>query len=381
MKQKYLSFGFILIILSLSFSACGGAAPGQTTEGEPTDIPLVVTSTEIVAEGRLVPRDSVQLSFFTNGQVAEILVEEGDLVKKGDVVVRLGNREEFESALARAEVELLAAQQALDVLSETAEIARANSMEAVAMANRAVRDAQYQLDNFTVPISQQDLDAMEGVVMMKEVLDKARDAFEPYKFRPSTDSAREDRKEKLDQAQSDYNAAVRRLEYETDLKKAEASLQKALQDYEAVKDGPDSDDVEAAQARVKAAEAAIASAQSALSYLELEATIDGTVVEHNLVIGQQVIAGQPVMTIADFSQMYAETDDLTEIEVVEIEVGQKVTVVPDALPELQLTGSVDRINDQFEEKRGDITYTTRILLDNTDDRLRWGMTVVITFQR
>jgi len=62
-------------------------------------------------------------------------------------------------------------------------------------------------------------------------------------------------------------------------------------------------------------------------------------------------------------------------------VGQTVSVIPDALPDLEIKGTVDKISDVFEEKRGDVTYTTRILLDSVDPRLRWGMTVVITFQR
>jgi hypothetical protein len=79
--------------------------------------------------------------------------------------------------------------------------------------------------------------------------------------------------------------------------------------------------------------------------------------------------------------MYAETDDLTEIEVVKVAVGQNVSVVPDAIPDLEVTGTVDQISDVFEEKRGDITYTAKILLNEVDPRLRWGMTVVITFNK
>jgi hypothetical protein len=85
------------------------------------------------------------------------------------------------------------------------------------------------------------------------------------------------------------------------------------------------------------------------------------------------------MTIADFSELYAETDDLTEIEVVDVSLGQQVTVVPDALPDLELNGEVTKISKISEEKRGDITYTVRVKLADIDPKLRWGMTVVITF--
>ncbi len=367
-----MSAAFILLL-----SACGQMS---ASTAEPTPIPTVVADTQIIAEGRIVPSDDVYLTFFAAGQVEEVLVEEGDLVKAGDVVARLGNREEIEANIANVQAELLAAQQARDALYENVEVGRASLAREISAANRAVRDAQYNLDNYTVPTKQQDLTPMEAVAVMKEALDEARAAFEPVKYRSSSDPTREDRKEDLDDAQSDYNSAVRRLELETTVSQAQARLDKAHQDFQALQDGPDPDELAAVEARIAAAEAAIRAAEAALDNLELVATIDGTVLEQDLVVGQSVTPGQPVMRIVDFSQMYVETDDLTELEVVDVEIGQKTSVVPDALPDLTMNGSVEEIGKIFEEKRGDITYTVRILLDDFDDRLRWGMTVVVTFE-
>ena len=56
-----------------------------------------------------------------------------------------------------------------------------------------------------------------------------------------------------------------------------------------------------------------------------------------------------------------------------------LSVEDNFMPDLELTGTVESINPVYEEKRGDITYTARILLDSVDPRLRWGMTVAITF--
>jgi len=99
-----------------------------------------------------------------------------------------------------------------------------------------------------------------------------------------------------------------------------------------------------------------------------------------LQIGQSVVTGTPVMRLVDFSQMFVETDDLTELEVVNVEVGQKVRVRADALRDVELTGTVVEISNIFEEKRGDITYTVKIQLDTPEPRLRWGMTVEVTFE-
>ena len=59
--------------------------------------------------------------------------------------------------------------------------------------------------------------------------------------------------------------------------------------------------------------------------------------------------------------------------------GQDVKISPDALPELELHGTVTSISKLFLEKRGDVTYTVTVDLTDTNPRLRWGMTMVVTF--
>lgn len=377
MKKVSAIYIILITLLTLLVAACSQAT---NTASQPTPAPTALASTALAAEGRIVPREDVYLSFFASGQVSEILVKEGDLVKAGQVVARLGNRAEIEASIANIKVELLAAQQARQALFDNIEVARAAVAREISAANRAVRDAQYTLDNYTIPANQQGMTAEEAVMKMKEQLDQARTAFEEVKGRPSNDPQRQQRKEQLDNAQSDYNAAIRRLEYETALREAQARLEKAMRDAQRLASGPDPDQLAASEARLAAAEAALRAAEAALANLELKATIDGTVVEQKLLVGQTVTPGQPVMRIVDFSQMYVETSDLTELEVVAISLGDKAVIRPDALPAVTLNGTVEKIADVFEEKRGDITYTVRLLLENTDPRLRWGMTVVVTFE-
>ena len=61
-------------------------------------------------------------------------------------------------------------------------------------------------------------------------------------------------------------------------------------------------------------------------------------------------------------------------------VGQKVAIVPDALPDVKLNGAIQTISNAFTKQGGDIVYNVRILVDNpVDPRIRWGMTVEATF--
>ncbi len=398
----------LLIVLSLGLSlflaACGAAAT-QSVE-EPTVIPLV-SDFAVVAEGQLVPKQFVQLGFVNGGQVVEILVEEGDAVSAGDVLARLGDREPLETniasaqlELAAAQLELLSAEQDLQSLNENWPAAATSAQEALTNARQAARDADRTLLYRTTPADQTDIDvAWSQVVLAEKKLDDAKEDFEPYEDKPADNLTRATFQSLLAQAQGSYDDAVRHYNALADTANdfeifqaqasdaiAQARLEQAQKDYDELLVGPDPDQVAlaeiriaASESRVSAAQANIKMSQAALDDLNLVATFDGTIVKIDMIIGDQVLPGAPVVTLADFSQWYVETDNLTEIEVVDVAVGQRVSIVPDAALSIELSGSVDSIANIFEEKRGDITYTARILLDSIDPALRWGMTVVVTF--
>ncbi len=385
----------LLILFSLGaffLISCSAFATPTPTVVVPTQQPGSSIGGSVSAEGRLVPKEHAELTFPISGQVEEVLVKKGDEVKKGDVVARLSNAEQMHAAIANAELELTNSKQALDDLDKNAATEKANYMQEISKQSQAVRDAQFNLDNFKIRKGQETMTPMEGIKMTSQALDKARAAYEPYKFKCDAGTGNKNNinlsecnktknklKQELDWAQSDYNSAVHRLELATALETAQARLDKAMQDLETVKDGPDPEKVASAEARIAAAEASLESAKSNLQDLDLLATIDGTVVEVDIIPGDQVAPGKIVAQLADFSEWYVETDNLTEIDVVNIENDQRVRVVADAIPDLELAGVVERIAQTYEEKRGDITYTTKILLKESDPRLRWGMTVLVTF--
>ncbi len=109
-------------------------------------------------------------------------MNEGDLVQKNQVVARLGNREQLEAAIAAAESELVSAKQARKLLDDNLSLALADATAAMAAANKTLKDAQYQIDNFSVPSNMEGLTPLEAIAKMKGLLDVARDKFEPYKY-------------------------------------------------------------------------------------------------------------------------------------------------------------------------------------------------------
>ena len=218
-------------------------------------------------------------------------------------------------------------------------------------------------------------------------LEDAQDDYDQNSDLAEDNDVRQDSKDALDQAHKDYNQAVRerdqiKLDYETlkaDLKMAQDVLADASREFDAWLNGPDPDEFALAQARVDNAHAQVNAAQAALDNLEITAPFAGTMVNIDITLNEQVTPGSPVILVADFSEWYVETDDLTEIEVVDIEEGQSVEVEADALPGETIYGEVVLIKEFAVLNRGDVTYTARILLDEFDLPLRWGMSMTVRF--
>lgn len=313
--KKTVLLGVLFTIATLFLAACSPAVTEATVE------PVNTAPAVRIAEGRLLPANWLDQSFALPGQVAEVLVKDGEAVTAGQTLARLADSPEARLALARAQQEVLAARQALDALQTAGELNLAQAELARIAAQEALDDARADFD-----VNDSDKN--------KAALDQAAAA----------------------------------------LKLAEDKITK-LQ----AGNGVDPDAQAAAEARLAAANAALISAQAAVDALELKASMDGVVVEPVVQAGQRVNAGQPVLTVADFSGWVVKTDNLTETDVTHIAAGQTVTVVLDALPDMTFTGEISHIGARYEEKRGDITYTVTITLTRTDPAMRWGMTAAVRF--
>ena len=144
----------------------------------------------VTASGVIAPAQEARLVFPLGGKIQELEVVVGDEVEAGQILAKMEGEEELQAAVSKAEFELLQAEQALEDLKKAAESARVEAMKEIITYERALRDAQYTLDNFTTPSNQANMDTVEALQKMKERLDSARAAFEPYKYRPSTDNTR-----------------------------------------------------------------------------------------------------------------------------------------------------------------------------------------------
>jgi multidrug resistance efflux pump len=134
-----------------------------------------------------------------------------------------------------------------------------------------------------------------------------------------------------------------------------------------------------ADAQLQQAQAALEVAQASLAQGTLSAPYNGTVVAVNVAPGELVQAHQVVVTFADLDHMQIETTDLSEREIVNVQIGQKAIVRLKAFAQ-DLSGSVTAVAPKGEKSGGDVVYKVTIELDSPPAGLLWGMSGDVEIQ-
>ncbi len=378
--KHYPKILYILLTLSMLVTGCGsGEQTASTPESGKRDTFVPIIS----ATGVVIPEKWAALSMGSQGVVAEVLVEEGQQVVEGQPLVRLRNSELAQAELARAQESLIMAER---VFSS----APADALKALDIAYEAVRKAQYDFDNFGIPHDFAGMTPTEALQAMLEKLDKARADFEPYKDRSEksltlTEAERETGeyhdegkryKKLLDDAWADFNRAIRWAKLEADLQQAQAALENARKEFNAVSSNSQDS---LALAQYEAAQAGLDAAQAALANMELTAPFDGVVCNLDVRVGEWVAPGMPLLQLGDLNRLRVETTDLSEIDATRVHPQDDVSVTFDALPDVVVNGTVLRVANKSAESSG-VNYTAVILLENIPADLRWGMTAFVDIE-
>jgi HlyD family secretion protein len=121
----------------------------------------------------------------------------------------------------------------------------------------------------------------------------------------------------------------------------------------------------------------MAAANAALEELSLVAPFNGEIIAVNLKAGEVVNPGLPGAILADLSNWHVETTDLTEIDVGQISPGMEAIIKLNAFPDETFTGTVEGIDLQGVEGRGNVNYTVRLDFDPRDIPLRMEMSAFV----
>jgi HlyD family secretion protein len=322
----------------------------------------------VSATGKVRAGQTTDLGWQTSGTVESVNVKLGDKVTAGQVLARLKQTSLPQSAI-NAQADLITAKQNLDDLTTQAKTSKTDALQQITQLESDLRDAQFNLDNFTIPTDQAKLSTTDALTQMKQRLDEARKAFDPYKYFPASDETRKSRLEDLNLAQSNYNTAVKRLEYESKVEVAQANLDKAWADFNKYANGPSQDDVQVAQAKVAAAEAA-------LSQAWIEAPFDGTITQVNVQPGDRASSASgaaAAFRLDNLDHLYVDLD-VSEIDIDKVKIGQDAIITLDAVPQTTYHGKVSNIANVSTTTSGAVNFTVTVQFTDADQAVRPGMT-------
>ncbi|MCH2054002.1 MULTISPECIES: EmrA/EmrK family multidrug efflux transporter periplasmic adaptor subunit [Acinetobacter calcoaceticus/baumannii complex] len=256
----------------------------------------------VSTDNAYVGAETAQITSMVSGQVAQVVVKDTQTVHRGDVLVRIDDRD-AKIALAQAEAELAKAkrqykQTAANSSSLNSQVVvRADEINS---AKAQVAQAQADYDKAALELNRRAQLAASGAVS-KEELTKAQSAVETAK------AGLELAKAGLAQASSSRKAA------ESTLAANEALIQGVSE--------TSTPDVQVAQAHVE-------QAQLDLERTVIRAPVDGVVTRRNIQVGQRVAPGTSMMMIVPLNDLYVDAN-FKESQLKKVRPGQAVTLTSD----------------------------------------------------
>lgn len=131
------------------------------------------------------------------------------------------------------------------------------------------------------------------------------------------------------------------------------------------------------KAQVKQAEASLKSAETELKYTKITSPVDGIVISKSVEVGQTVAASfstPELFSVAeDLTKMEIEAS-VVEADIAKVQVGQKVLFNVDSFPNDTFVGTVKQVRNEAITTSNVVTYSVIIGIDNSELKLKPGMT-------
>lgn len=181
-------------------------------------------------------------------------------------------------------------------------------------------------------------------------------------------------KSTVDSARSTVNQIISGIvsSYQS-VQNAQVALQQAEASLAVQTAPPQQQDIESAQAQLTSAKAQLQTAQNAYHNTIVTAPFDGQIAALDIQVGGQAQSGTAVATLV--SQKKIAEISLNEVDVVNVQVGQKVTLTFDAVDGLSIAGTVAQVDTVGTATQGVVNYTVKIAFDTQDPRVKSGMSV------
>lgn len=364
-----------LLVLGMPFAVFSRQAQQYQAQNAARDLQVYTVErgdveVTITAVGEIEADQTAELSFTSAGRVQSILVEAGDYILAGDVLVELDSDMQqlsYEQALLTLEN----AQLSLDDLlagPDDADIRIAEAqVDAAWGAYNAIANA----------VSDEDVQAAQLRY------EQAQQAYiDANRARQVAGGNSETEIELLNAqiGQASFNAEIARLQLDQlqggnqpQLNAAYARVTQAQAEVERVKAGATEAQIEAAEAAVEREQLNVDQAQQALERRRITAPFDGFLSTVAVEVGALVAPGLPLGTLTDIEPLSL-TVQVDEIDIRRLTEGMPATIQIDALGGIGLEAQVEQIALVGSPQDGVISYPVRLSLTGDSSTVRVGMT-------
>jgi len=318
-------------------------------------------SASISGTGTVRANQTATLTWATSGTIGDVIVNLGDKVEGGALLVSL-DEASIPVDILQAQIDVINIQQALNALYD-------NSPLELAQAKLDLITAEKTLNNMTTDraIMNYQRCSDDRIDELQEKYDSAKTMHE--RFATSfTLQALDTALANLNYCQAGYSEEEV-AEAEARVRLAEEKVNNLKNKIETLKDGPNPDEITKLSTQQQIA-------QARLDKKVITAPFDSTITAIYNQRGDLITNGMMAIQLADLSELFVDVQ-ISEVDIPMIKVGQPAELVFDAFFEDTFDGEVVEIAPIGTEIQGVVTYNVTVKLLSGMETIKSGMTAAV----
>ncbi|ATW27776.1 efflux RND transporter periplasmic adaptor subunit [Candidatus Formimonas warabiya] len=311
----------LILLALLLFTGCSSGGPASAKQQEPSTQDETSKPVFVMA-GKIDAGEKADITTKISGNVANISVDVGSVVKKGDTLVILDTKD-YQAQVAQAQAGVTTAEANL---TKTKAGARP---EQIAQAKAALDSAKINYEN-----------AESTYQRNKELFNSGA----------------------VSQAQLEAS--------QTQLAAAQAQYASTKDTLDILNKGETKETINVLQSQVKQSQAALEAAKTQLANGTILSPVSGIVSAKNINVGELATPGKVLVSIVNTQSLFINASLPTGL-LDKVKVGQKVVVRVSEIPDQEFAGEVSVVNPVIDS--GSKNVSVKVKLMDADSLLRPGM--------
>jgi len=328
----------------------------------------------IIGTGRI-DGDLININTKYPGRIEKLYVEEGDRIKKGQIIAHLKSDEyiaklkSMEEAINSKKKEISAKEIQLEILKESLPENVKKAQESLKITRAALLELKQNMEALKKIVKQDEREYKRfKKLFQKELIPKEK--FEKIKLKLDTDR---DKLKALKQKERQLIARINSAK--SNLKQARATLLK----LKALKE-----ELEALKSGVKSLYAEEEEIKAVISELEIKSPVNGYIVDKIANEGEVIGAGMTVVTVINPDDLYLNMF-VDTIQNGKIKIGDKAVIFLDTFPDMPIPAKVVKISKKAEftpkevavkEDRIQRVYSVHLKPDEPNPLLKLGLPAI-----